>query len=287
MNRSSLQLFGRIALITVLVVLAIWLLRRFLPALAWAAVLAIASWPARQWLIDKGVRRSIAALLLTVLVGALIVGPLLVLAVQMAREAGVIVQGFRDLKENGLSTPEWVSPLPFVGGYVAAWWTAHLSDPEAAKELLGRIESFGLIGWGRIFGRELVGRLVILVFTLLTLFFAYRDGPAIIDQIRTVADRLFGRSGRAPRQGGGCCGSCHGKRSCTRRISRGRCACTCLRDGGSEPSHSIRVCDRPARDSSIRRACRICGRLPHAHRPVPCQCWGYTFLVRVGCRLPC
>ena len=195
MNRSSLQLFGRIALITVLVVLAIWLLRRFLPALAWAAVLAIASWPARQWLIDKGVRRSIAALLLTVLVGALIVGPLLVLAVQMAREAGVIVQGFRDLKENGLSTPEWVSPLPFVGGYVAAWWTAHLSDPEAAKELLGRIESFGLIGWGRIFGREVVGRLVILVFTLLTLFFAYRDGPAIIDQIRTVADRLFGRSG--------------------------------------------------------------------------------------------
>lgn len=78
---------------------------------------------------------------------------------------------------------------------MAAWWTAHLSDPEAAKELLGRIESFGLIGWGRIFGREVVGRLVILVFTLLTLFFAYRDGPAIIDQIRTVADRLFGRSG--------------------------------------------------------------------------------------------
>ena len=93
MNRSSLQLFGRIALITVLVVLAIWLLRRFLPALAWAAVLAIASWPARQWLIDKGVRRSIAALLLTVLVGALIVGPLLVLAVQMAREAGALTVG--------------------------------------------------------------------------------------------------------------------------------------------------------------------------------------------------
>ena len=29
MSRSSLQLFGRIALIAVLVVLAIWLLRRF------------------------------------------------------------------------------------------------------------------------------------------------------------------------------------------------------------------------------------------------------------------
>ena len=218
MNRSSLQLFGRIALITVLVVLAIWLLRRFLPALAWAAVLAIASWPARQWLIDKGVRRSIAAILLTVLVGALIVSPLLVLAVQMAREAGVIVQGFRDLKENGLSTPEWVSPLPFVGGYVAAWWTAHLSDPEAAKELLGRIESFGLIGWGRIFGREVVGRLVILVFTLLTLFFAYRGSCDHRSNPYRCGSFIWSVRG-APRQGGGCCGSCHGKRSCTRRIS--------------------------------------------------------------------
>jgi predicted PurR-regulated permease PerM len=195
MNRSALQLFGRIALITVLVALALWVLRRFLPALAWAAVLAIASWPARQWLIEKGVRRSIAAILLTLLVGAMIVGPLLVLAIQMARETSLIVQGFRELKENGLSTPEWVPQLPIVGGYLAAWWTAHLSDPEAAKELASRLDSFRLIGLGRSFGRELVGRLVILVFTLLTLFFAYRDGPAIIDQIRTVADRLFGRSG--------------------------------------------------------------------------------------------
>ena len=195
MNRSSLQLFGRIALITVLVVLAMWILRRFLPALAWAAVLAIATWPVRQGLTDKGVRRSIAAFSLTLVFGALIVGPLLVLAVQMAREAAVLVQGVRDLKENGLSTPEWVSQLPFVGGYAASWWTAHLSDPDAAKELLSRAESFGFTEWGRSFGRELVGRLVILIFTLLTLFFAYRDGPAIIDQIRTVADRLFGPSG--------------------------------------------------------------------------------------------
>ena len=95
MNRSSMQLFGRIVLITVLVGLAIWLLRRFMPALAWAGVLAIATWPVRQWLIDQGVTRSIAALSLTLLGGTLIVGPLLILAVQMGREAVVIVQAVR------------------------------------------------------------------------------------------------------------------------------------------------------------------------------------------------
>lgn len=195
MNRSSMQLFGRIVLITVLVGLAIWLLRRFLPALAWAGVLAIATWPVRQWLIDQGVTRSIAALSLTLLGGTLIVGPLLILAVQMGREAVVIVQAVRDLKENGLGTPEWVGQLPFVGGILTSWWAAHLADPNAAKELLSRAESMGVIEWGRSFGRELVGRLVILVFTLLTLFFAYRDGPTIIDQTRIIGERLFGPSG--------------------------------------------------------------------------------------------
>ena len=195
MNGSSLQLFGRVALVTVLVVLAVWLLRRFLPALAWAAVLAIATWPVREWLIGKGMRTSYAAISLTLLVGMLIVGPLVVLAVQMAREAVVVVQAVRELRETGLGTPEWVPQLPLVGGYVASWWAGHLADPDAAKELLGRAESMSVIQWTRSFGSEFIVRLVILVFTLLTLFFAYRDGPTIIDQTRIVADRLFGSSG--------------------------------------------------------------------------------------------
>src|SRR5262249_47011432 len=195
MNQSSLQLFGRIILITVLVALAVWVLRRFLPELAWAAVLAIATWPLREWLTAKGVRTSTAAISLAALVGVLIVGPLVALAVQMAREAVVIVEGVRDLRESGLGTPDWVAQLPLVGDYAAAWWAEHLADPEAAKELLGRAESMGVVQWGRSFGSELIGRLVVLAFTLLTLFFAYRDGPRIIEQTRTIADRLFGPSG--------------------------------------------------------------------------------------------
>jgi predicted PurR-regulated permease PerM len=195
MDRSSLQLIGRIVLVTVLVGLAIGLLWRFLPALTWAAVLAIATWPIREWLVGKGMRGSSAAISLSVLVGVLIVGPLVVLAVQMAREAVVVVHGVRELRESGLGTPEWVPQLPFIGGYVASWWADHLADPDAAKELLGRAESMGLIHWSRSFGSELISRLVILIFTLLTLFFAYRDGPRIIEQTRIVADRLFGPSG--------------------------------------------------------------------------------------------
>ncbi len=79
-----------------------------------------------------------------------------------------------------------------MGSYLAPWWQAHLADPEAARELLGRTESLTVTQWTRHLGHELIHRLIILGFTLLTLLFIYRDGPRLTQQIRTVADRLLG-----------------------------------------------------------------------------------------------
>ena len=192
---SSLRLFGRVFLVAILVLLAIWILRPLLPALAWAGVLALATWPAREWLIRKGMSSSSAAISLTLLAGILIVGPLIVLAIAMAREALVVVRTLQELREVGLGTPLWVPQVPFLGEYMASWWQDHLADPDAVKELLGRAESMDFIHWTRSLGSEAVNRLVILAFTLLTLLFAYRDGLAITSQSRIIADRLFGPSG--------------------------------------------------------------------------------------------
>src|SRR5262245_64771758 len=102
---SSLQLIGRVILLTILVLAAIWILRRFLPALAWAGVLALATWPIREWLVRKGIRTSITAMLLAFFVALLIVGPLILVAIQLAREASAFVQPARNLGEAGVGTP--------------------------------------------------------------------------------------------------------------------------------------------------------------------------------------
>jgi predicted PurR-regulated permease PerM len=112
----------------------------------------------------------------------------------MAREASVVVETVRELREVGLGTPEWVPQIPFIGSYVAAWWQDNLADADAAKELLGKAESLDLIQWTRSLGGEAVSRLMTLAFTLLALFFAYRDGPRIAKQTQTVGDRLVGPS---------------------------------------------------------------------------------------------
>ena len=59
------------------------------------------------------------------------------------------------------------------------WWRANLSDPAAAQELLGRFNARSVAESARHYGAEIVHRLIIFGFTLLTLFFLFRDGAPV------------------------------------------------------------------------------------------------------------
>ena len=108
------QRIGRIAFVVAAVAATVFMLWRSLPALAWAVVLAIATWPLRERLIRLGMRPWIAALLLTALLALALMVPLAVLGVQIAREAIVVARAFRGWQESGLATPDWVAQLPWV-----------------------------------------------------------------------------------------------------------------------------------------------------------------------------
>jgi predicted PurR-regulated permease PerM len=135
------------------------------------------------------------AALLTLLLALVLVLPLIGLGLEAARESGVIVQAVRDIRQNGLGTPDWLSQIPWAGDSVTAWWRQNLADPGAARTLFGRTETSGLIAVTRTLGIEVASRLTILVFTLLTLFFLYRDGPRLTDEAHRISDRLFGPPG--------------------------------------------------------------------------------------------
>jgi predicted PurR-regulated permease PerM len=185
---------ARTLLIVAAVFAGVWMLWRFLPALAWAGVLAIATWPLRQAL-ARDMGRTAVASLLTLVLGVVLVLPLIGLGIEAAREGGFLVQWVRDIRQNGLGTPDWLTHLPFFGESVTSWWRQNLADPGAARALLGRTETSGIIAFTRTLGIEVASRLTILVFTLLTLFFLYRDGPALIDEAHRISNRLFGPPG--------------------------------------------------------------------------------------------
>jgi predicted PurR-regulated permease PerM len=186
---------GQTGLICALLALGIWIIWDFLPALAWAVVVAIALWPMfersrlRQW------NRTAAAAEATLLIGLVVIVPLIVLGTEIGREAVATVQWTRDAERTGVPVPDWLAQFPLVGTYISDWWTSNLSEPRGAAGLLGRIDRNWLIEWTRILGVQLFRRLTILVFTFLTLFFLFRDGERLVQQASVVVDRFFGTTG--------------------------------------------------------------------------------------------
>jgi predicted PurR-regulated permease PerM len=191
----SSRRLGQFALISALLALGIWIIWDFLPALAWAVVVAIAIWPLferarlRQW------NRTAAAAAATLLIVLILIVPLIVLGVEIGRQAVATVQWIREAERVGVPAPEWLARLPLIGSYLSDWWLSNLSEPLEAANLLGRIDRSWLIEWTRVLGVQLFHRLTILVFTLLTLFFLFRDGESVLGQASVVVDRFFGATG--------------------------------------------------------------------------------------------
>lgn len=183
---------ARAVFVAGLLALCIWVLMDFLAALVWAAVIAIATWPLRERLLRNGLKPAGAAALLTIAFGLLVVLPVLLFGAGLAREASSIVDIVDAARRGQLPPPEWLGQLPFMGQDAAAWWRAHLSTPQGSQPLLDQSQSGAALQLGRDVGRFVVRRVVIFGFTLLTLFFVYKDGTRIARDLNVLGARIFG-----------------------------------------------------------------------------------------------
>jgi len=192
------QRIARTVLAAALVLLGLWILHRYLAALAWAAVLAIALWPLYRRLVgalgEHG-QRILGPLILTLSIGLVFIVPFVYAAVEVARETHVFVQYLVDARHNGIPVPEWVTQLPGIGLPLEESWRSNLSDPKAAEELLGRIYARVPAESAREVGGEIIHRLILFAFTLLTLFFLFRNGTALSGRLIELSDRLLGAQG--------------------------------------------------------------------------------------------
>ena len=196
--RDASRRVGAAALILALVAFGFWILHSFLAALLWAAVFAIAAWPLYRRLLpafpERG-RRIVAPAVFTLAIGLLFAVPFSFIAIEIARETHVVISLIGRVQKSGIPVPDWVVTLPFVGRQAAGWWRQYLSDPNTARALLGHVDTAMLAQSAREFGGELVHRVTIFLFTLLALFFLFRDGERLGQQLLRLSDRLLGRSG--------------------------------------------------------------------------------------------
>jgi predicted PurR-regulated permease PerM len=197
---QSTKRIAAVVLGILLALLALWMLRSFLPALVWALVIAIATWPLyRRFMRARGAAargRALPAALFTLLLGLLVVLPLGLGAVEVGHETFGLLHRATAAAATGLPPPHWLAELPLVGNRFADWWNANLAKPGQAAELWRHINDNIVLVWARSLGEAIVHRIILFFFTLLALFFLFRDGAVLGAEITDQAERLLGARGR-------------------------------------------------------------------------------------------
>lgn len=192
------QTITRLILVVALVVFGVWTLENFVRALVWAAVMAIAVWPLYTMAVLRwppGKHNILLPLLFTLGVALIFVLPLVLGAVQVAREFHNIAEWYAKAEANGLPVPGFVANLPIGAKPITDWWNANLANPHGLTEIFHKLDRDSVIGYGRSAATKVARSGVEFAFTLVTLFFILRDNKHLSEQLLTAGHRLVGPSG--------------------------------------------------------------------------------------------
>ena len=187
-----------LSLLVLLIIGSYLVLRPFVSALLWAALLCYATWPLFLRLNrELGERRAWSALLLCLAIAAIVVAPFIVVGLSLADNITRLNTALHALVAQGLpALPGWVVRLPLVGDKLQASWLAATNDigtvieplkrmlPEVSKWLLGRSVALG-------------NGVLQLSLSVFILFFLYRDGAALAQRLDNGLMRIGGDHARA------------------------------------------------------------------------------------------
>lgn len=180
-----------------LIAASFWILRPFLPAVVWATMVVVATWPAlrvvqaRLW-----GKRALAVTVMTLLMLAILAAPLAMAVVAIVERADDLVAWTRAVVARGVpAPPQWIASLPLVGSKIATEWQAVASTPP--EDLASRITPYlaAVIGW--LFSQA-GGLGVLLLQFLLTVAVSamlYAQGETAGAGVLAFARRLAGEQG--------------------------------------------------------------------------------------------
>jgi predicted PurR-regulated permease PerM len=180
-------------LLTGLALLCALILAPFIGPITWAVILAYASWPLYRRLRRLlHANRTVAALVMTLILGLAVVIPVLWILVLVQSELTGAYQALtKYLAQGPQQVPHVLSRIPWVGGKLQETLNRYATDPTQLTQEL----SAWVLGWASQLGRIMssVGRTIVrMTLTLLTLFFFYRDGETIAAQADQVVEGFFG-----------------------------------------------------------------------------------------------
>lgn len=179
---------------TAIIVIGIFMvLQPFLPAMVFAGVLAIATWPLFERLKRSlGGNPTLAATVMLLAILVLVIIPITLLSAAAADKLPVAFEVVKGWSKGGLHAPEALKTIPVVGERAYAEIESLLADRDQLAALLQRaIEPAGKVSIA--FVRVLGDGILQLLLVAFVVFFYYRDGDRIADVLRRASERLSGK----------------------------------------------------------------------------------------------
>jgi predicted PurR-regulated permease PerM len=180
-----------------LIAASFWVLRPFLPAVVWATMIVVATWPAlraveaRLWR-----RRSLAVVVMTLAMLAILAVPLTMGVVAIVERADDLVTWSRALAARPIpGLPDWVAGLPLVGTRIAAEWQKLAST--SPDELAARVTPYlrDIARWLIVRAGGVGALLLQFLLTVVVAAMLYAKGEAVAGGVLAFARRLAGEDG--------------------------------------------------------------------------------------------
>ncbi|MDI9818166.1 MULTISPECIES: AI-2E family transporter [unclassified Legionella] len=195
MNEGHKELIS-IGLTVSIVALALFIIHRFIPSIVWAAIIGIATYPLYlRWRRFFGNQHSLAALLFTFILALLLILPLSWLVSILVKELQLFINYLQLINREGGQAPGFLQQFPIIGNDLVSYWDQNIGHPGNVRHLLSNLHlsltpaSYYI----KQVGVNLAHRGFQLGFTLLTLFFFYRDGDKLFQQINHVGESCLGQ----------------------------------------------------------------------------------------------
>ncbi|MDE3177641.1 MAG: AI-2E family transporter [Pseudomonadota bacterium] len=192
------QAAARLAFAAGVIAVALWTFADYLPALGWAGVIAIATWPfyVRMRARARGGLRAALPALFAIAVGLVFLAPVVGAGWLAGHESKTAALWLESARKNGVPLPDGVESLKYVGPSIASWWRENLVDPQSASEFIRSFDKKPLFTLSQHFGAAAGRRAIVFLFTILALFFLYRDGDGLVGSLGRLSERAFGPRGR-------------------------------------------------------------------------------------------
>lgn len=194
MNKSHRELIS-MGLTVGIVALALFIIHRFIPSLIWAAIIVVSTYPLyRRWRVLFGTKQNLAAITFTSMLALLLIIPVSWLVSVLINESQLLINYLQSINRDGGQAPSIIKDFPIIGHELVTYWDANIGQPGNLKFFLSNLHvsltptSYYI----KQVGADLAHRGFQVGFTLLCLFFFYRDGDQLFEQINYIGEYCLG-----------------------------------------------------------------------------------------------